>query len=45
MGMKKVILLKVIACIASAGLLLGLVDVLFHICMQRKLNLIKTYVL
>ena len=42
--MKKVILLKVIACIASAGLLLGLVDVLFHICMQRKLNLIKTYV-
>lgn len=42
--MKKVIILKLIACIAAAGLLLGLNDVLFHICMKKKLNLVKTYI-
>lgn len=42
--MKKVILLKVLACAACAGLLLGLNDILFHLCINAKLNLVTTYV-
>lgn len=42
--MKRVILLKIVACIGAAGLLLGLNYILFHLCMQAKLNLVKTYV-
>lgn len=42
--MKKKILLKAAACVVCAALLLGLNYVLFHLCVQAKLNLVTTYV-
>lgn len=42
--MKRVITLKIAACIACAGLLLGLNYILFHLCMKAKLDLVTTYV-
>lgn len=42
--MKKMILLKLLACIAASGLILGLNYILFHICLKEKLNLVTTYV-
>jgi len=42
--MKRTIVLKIIACIASAGMILGLNYILFQICMKAKLNLVTTYI-
>lgn len=43
-AMKKMIFLKITACIAASALLLGLNYILFHLCMKTKLNLVTTYV-